>query len=109
MHARFVSYSSLGIFLKIWLKISSAIWPRIWRAMGPPQNGQVDLKSKKVGVVSFDKVTVKSVLNCSIIEVLLSFRCTLIEEIGVLVSDPKLIILYYKIAVYAFELNVTKN
>ena len=77
--------------------------------MGPPQNGQVDLKSKKVGVVSFDKVTVKSVLNCSIIEVLLSFRCRLIEEIGVLVSDPKLIILYYKIAVYAFELNVTKN
>ena len=77
--------------------------------MGPPQNGQVDLKSKKVGVVSFDKGTVKSLLNCSIIEVLLSFRCTLIEEIGVLVSDPKLIILYYKIAVYALELNVTKN
>ena len=89
MHARFVSYSSLGIFLKTWLKISSAIWPRIWRAMGPPQNGQVDLKSKKVGVVGFDKVTVKSVLNCSRIGVLLSFGCRLIEEIGVLVSDPK--------------------
>ena len=58
--------------------------------MGPPQNGQVDLKSKKVGVVSFDKVTVKSVLNCSIIEVLyIFFRCKSIEEIGVLVSDPK--------------------
>ena len=57
--------------------------------MGPPQNGQVDLKSKKVGVVGFDKVTVKSVLNCSRIGVLLSFGCRLIEEIGVLVSDPK--------------------
>ena len=78
--------------------------------MGPPQNGQVDLKSKKVGVVSFDKVTVKSVLKCSKIKVLyIFFRCTLIEEIGVSVSDPKLIILYYKIAVYAFELNLTKN
>ena len=57
--------------------------------MGRPQYGQVDLKSEKVGVVSFDKVTVKSVLNCSIIEVLLSFRCRLIEETGVLDSDPK--------------------
>ena len=55
-------------------------------------------------------MTVKSVLKCSKIEVLyIFFRCRLIEEIGVLVSDPKLIILYYKIAVYAFELNVTKN
>ena len=88
-HTRTFRYNSLGIFPKTWLKISPAIWPRIWRAMGPPQYGQVDLKSKKVGAVSFDKVTVKSVLNYSRIEVLLSFRCRLIEEIGVLVSDPK--------------------
>ena len=57
--------------------------------MGPPQNGQIDLKSKKVGVGSFNKVTVKSVLNGSRIDVLLSYRCRLIEEVGVLVSDPK--------------------
>lgn len=85
-HARTFRYNSLGIFPITWLKISPAIWPRIWRAMGPPQYGQVDLKSKKVGVVSFDKVTVKSVLNCSRIDVLLSYRCRLIEEVGVLVS-----------------------
>lgn len=69
-HAHTFRYNSLGIFPKTWLIILPAIWPRIWRAMGPPQNGQVDLKSKKVGVGSFDKVTV-----------LLSYRCRLIEEV----------------------------